>query len=68
MSDWITTDEAVELSGYNIQYVRELVRDKKIKAQKKGGSYWVDKQSLLDYIAVAKESQDNRRGAKAKRQ
>jgi excisionase family DNA binding protein len=67
MSDWLTTDEAVEISGYNLQYVRELVRDKKIKAVKKGGSYWVDKQSLLDYIAAAKESQDKRRGAKAAR-
>jgi excisionase family DNA binding protein len=67
MSDWLTTDEAVEISGYNLQYVRELIRDKKIKAVKKGGSYWVDRQSLLDYIAAAKESQDKRRGAKAPR-
>jgi excisionase family DNA binding protein len=64
MADWITTEEAVQLSGYNIQHIRKLIRRKQIAAEKKGGQYWVDRHSLLDYIKMATESEDDRRGPK----
>jgi hypothetical protein len=50
MADWITTDEAAKISLYDVQHVRRLIREKKIIAQKKGGQYWVDLKSLLDYL------------------
>jgi excisionase family DNA binding protein len=62
MADWIITTEASELSGYSEQYIRRLIRQKKLKAEKKGGRHWVDKQSLLDYMKAAKESDDKRQG------
>ena len=53
MSDWITTEEASQLSGYHVVYLRELIRAKKIAAEKKGGSWWVKLESLLEYIKIA---------------
>ena len=64
MADWITTDEAAELSGYNVEYVRRLIRDGKIAAEKKGGQFWIQRQVLLEYIEAAKESVDKRHGPK----
>jgi excisionase family DNA binding protein len=64
MADWITTDEASELSGYHVVYLRELIRAKKIEAQKKGGSWWVKLDSLLAYVRKANASPDRRHGAK----
>ncbi|MCL4552329.1 MAG: helix-turn-helix domain-containing protein [Candidatus Marsarchaeota archaeon] len=66
MADWITTEEAREISGYNVAYLRELIRTEKITAQKKGGAYWVDKQSLLAYIDAAKQTGDRRHGSRKK--
>ena len=48
--DWITTAEAVTLSGYHIEHLRELARDGKIKAQKWGREWQVSRSSLLAYI------------------
>ncbi len=66
MSDWITTEEAVELSGYNLEYMRRLIRNKKIEAEKKGGQYWVKRASLLEYIESSKDTDDKRIGPKTK--
>jgi excisionase family DNA binding protein len=66
MADSITTDEAVTLSGYNLEYIRRLIRNKKIEAEKKGGHYWVSRQSLMDYLATNKETVDKRVGPKNK--
>ena len=63
-TDWITITEAVELSGYHPDHLRELIREGKIAATKKGNSWWVDKQALLAYLKAAKKSADKRRGPK----
>ena len=36
MPDYITTEEAAEISGFHINYIRRLVRAGKVKADKKG--------------------------------
>lgn len=33
-ANWISTAEAVELSGYSLEYVRRLARDESIKSTK----------------------------------
>jgi len=68
MADWITTDEAAELSGYNVAYLRELIRQGKISAKKKGGAYWVERMSLIEYLRAAEKSRslDKRHGARSK--
>ena len=62
--DWITTQEAAELSGYHPDHLRRLIRAGEIRARKFSILWLVDRQSLLDYMAQAKESGDKRRGPK----
>ena len=64
MSDWITIAEGVELSGYHTEYLRELARSGKIKAQKWVRDWQIDRAALLAYIKEAERSRDKRRGAK----
>lgn len=51
-TEWITTKEAAELTGYHVKYIRRLVREGKITGTKRGGrDWWVDKASVKAYIA-----------------
>ena len=48
-TEWITTAEAAKLTGYSIQYLRRLVRQKKVKARKWANAWMVHRAALLDY-------------------
>ena len=61
---WITTEEAVSLSGYNLPHLRRLIREDKIQGQKFGRTWMVNKDSLIDYLEKAKQSGDKRWGPK----
>ena len=45
MTEYISTAEVAELTGYGETYIRRLVRQGELKADKKGNQYWVDRQS-----------------------
>lgn len=62
--EWITTQEAAELSGYHPDHLRRLIRAGMVKAKKFGIVWQVNRQSLLDYMAQAAQSEDKRRGPK----
>ena len=47
---WITTSEALALTGYNAEHIRRLVRSEKVKARKWGKEWMVDRESLLAYL------------------
>lgn len=48
--DWITVREAAELTGFNVDYVRLLVRRNKLRYFKKEDrKLWVSKKEVLDY-------------------
>ena len=66
MSDeeWLTTGEAAELSRYHVNYLRKLIRRGDIRGRKVSIVWLIDRQSLLDYMAQAKQSEDKRRGPK----
>jgi len=49
VTDPITPEEAAELTGYNIQHVRYLAREGRIKAEKKGYTWWISKASILQW-------------------
>jgi excisionase family DNA binding protein len=66
LSDWITTKEAAELSGYHPVYLRELIRNGKIKAQKFGETWQVDRHSLLAFMKES-ENKGEKRGPKKSR-
>ena len=48
-TEWITTKEAAELTGYNLEYIRQMIRRGVIRAEKKGHDWWVDKASVKAY-------------------
>lgn len=66
MAEWIDTEEAALISGYHVNYLRTLLRSEKVSAKKKGGAYWIDRQSLLTYMKAAQISDDKRHGARSK--
>ena len=62
--EWLTTEQAAELSGYHPDHLRRLIRAGEIRAKKLSFLWLVHRQSLLDYMAQAEQSDDKRRGPK----
>jgi excisionase family DNA binding protein len=60
----MTTEEAAQLSGYDIQYVRRLARRGKIGAVKKGRDWWIDVEVFTTYLNTMLGSEDGRAGPK----
>ena len=54
-SEWITTKEAAELTGYSPVSVRWMVREGKIEGQKFGRDWLVKRASVLEYTRRMKE-------------
>lgn len=67
MEEWITVIEAAHLSGYHPEYIRELIRNQRVKARKFGPLWQVSRSSLLDFLNDAKKSGDKRRVPKSKK-
>jgi excisionase family DNA binding protein len=63
-TDWITTAQAAELSGYHPERIRELMREGRVEAQKFGTLWQVSRASLLAYLKASEKSEDKRRGPK----
>lgn len=62
--EWVTTQEAAQLSGYNVVYLRQLIRDGKIEGRKWGPVWQVNHLSLVRYLEAAKRVDDKRHGPK----
>ena len=65
---WMTTQEAAEHSGYDIEHVRRLARQGKIGAVKKGRDWWIDVEQFTAYLNTMLDSGDGRAGPKPHRQ
>ena len=65
-SEWMTVIEAAEISGYNAEYLRRLIRNEKIDYRMFGFMYQVNKQSLLKYLKEAEKKSDKRFSPKRK--
>ncbi len=65
MEDWLTTYEAVQISGYELDYIRKLVRANKIVGRKWGQSWQVSRKSLEQFLKD-REQQGEKRGRKHK--
>ena len=61
MEDWLTTYEAVQISGYELDYIRKLVRAKKITGRKWGQSWQVSRKSLQEFIKSREQQGDEAR-------
>ena len=55
MPDWITAEEAAELSGYHVNYIRRLMRQHKVNGRKAGLMWWVGRDSMRAYLEKVKE-------------
>ncbi len=68
LGNWLTTEQATELTGYHRDHLTRLARDPDgdVKVEKIGTSWLYDKQSLLDHQANAKPgpATGTRRGGK----
>ncbi|MFC2055693.1 hypothetical protein ACFLV7_15560 [Chloroflexota bacterium] len=64
INNHITVQEAAKITGYNIQYLRRLLRIRKLDAIKIGQIWLVDLISLQDYFGSALSSSDMRFGPK----
>jgi excisionase family DNA binding protein len=54
-TEWITTAEAAQLTGYNARYLRQLVNEGKIRSVKRGGIFWLDRSSAAAYADRMKQ-------------
>jgi excisionase family DNA binding protein len=54
-TEWITTTEAAQLTGYNVRYLRQLVNQGKIRSVKRGGIFWIDRDSARAYADKMKQ-------------
>ena len=48
--EWLTVNEAADISGYHPDYIRQLIRKGKVNAKKFSIVWMVDKDSLLTYV------------------
>lgn len=65
--DWITTNEAAELSGYHPHYVRWLINEGRIEARKFGRTWMVNRPALDRFVEAGAASGDGRRVPKTRR-
>lgn len=61
--EWLTVNEAVKLSGYNADHLRELIREGKIKARKFSIVWMVSRDSLSAYLKKV-QAMGEKRGRK----
>lgn len=66
MPDWVswTVEEASEKTGYNQEYLRRLIRNKKIEAVKISRVFLIKRDSLLEYLKQTGSIEDGRYGPK----
>ncbi|HID88608.1 MAG TPA: DNA-binding protein [Anaerolineales bacterium] len=53
-TDWITTKEAAELTGYHAFHIRRLAKEGKIEGIKRGRDWWVKLSSVRKYAEEMK--------------
>jgi len=64
MGDYITVKTASEISGYNQQYLRRLLRGNILRSKRLGQAWLVDREHFMEYVATAINSADNRYGSR----
>ncbi len=63
MAQWISVAEAAQISGYDADYIRKLIRAGRVKARKVITVWQVDRASLAAYAKLA-EKMGEKRGPK----
>ncbi len=55
MPEWITSSEAAEVSGYDVQWICRLTRAGKIGAERKSRDWWIDRDKFHACLAAMTE-------------
>ena len=53
-SEWMTTAEAAELTGYHMAHIRRLIRGGQIKGAKFGRDWMVSRESVTGHLQEMK--------------
>lgn len=61
--EWLTVSESAELSGYDPEHIRRLIREGEIEARKFSIVWMVNRESLLGYVKKA-QTWGKKRGRK----
>lgn len=54
VTEWITTAEAAELTGYSSVTLRQFVREGRLQGRKRGRDWFLDRESVLAYVGEMK--------------
>ena len=65
-NDYITVRTAAEISGYNQQYLRRLLRDNAFRSKRLGQLWLIDRKEFTEYLHNVERSKDKRFGPKHK--
>lgn len=60
MNEWLSTRDAAKLTGYVVEYIRQLAREGKIVSKKYGQAVVVSRDSLLEYKEKQEEEREER--------
>ena len=63
-NNYISVQAAAFHSGYNVQYLRRLLRDGRLSGMKLGQAWLIDKGTFESYLENVKHTQDMRFGPK----
>ncbi len=61
-SEYLTVRSAADISGYNQQYLRRLLRKGVFRTRKIGQIWLIDQRDFNDYLEGANQSKDKRFG------
>ena len=64
--EFITVKTASEISGYNQQYLRRLLREGTLLSKRIGQLWLIDRDDFKIYLQEARKSEDNRFGPQDK--
>jgi len=62
IEDFLTIEEATELSGYTDQYLRRMAKQGRLHAIKRGYFWLIERASLEAYVKAAQQTDDQRFG------
>jgi len=62
MGDYLTVKTASEMSGYNQQYLRRLLRGNILKSKRLGQLWLIERIGFIKYLSHARRSADKRFG------
>ena len=53
LEEWLTVHQAADVSGSHFNYIRQMIRARKLEARKFGPVWQVNRTALLEYIEEA---------------